>query len=93
MGSDELSTTGNYCSTLVTSMFFKVTILVAFGGEKRLLEGSIRPVSYSGFGVGCWDPFEGLEEVLVLVNHHCLACHRTEPGPIVLVINARTISA
>ena len=66
MGSDELSTTGNCCSTLVTSMFFKVTILAAFGGEKRLLKGSIRPVAYSGVGVGWWDPFEGLEDVSAL---------------------------
>ena len=66
MGSDELSTTRNCCSTLVTSMFFKVTILAAFGGQKRLLEGSIRTMAYSGFGVGCWDPFEGLQEVSAL---------------------------
>ena len=32
----------------------------------RLLEGSNKFVDYLGFGVGCWDPFEGLEEVSVL---------------------------
>ena len=42
MDRDELSTTGNCRSTLVISMFFKVTILTAFGREKRLLEGSNR---------------------------------------------------
>ena len=47
-------------------MFFKVTILAAFGGEKRLLEGSIRPVAYSGVVVGWWDPFEVLEDVSAL---------------------------
>ena len=79
MGSDELSTTGNCCSTLVTSMFFKVTILAAFGGEKRLLEGSIRTVAYSGFGVGCWDPFKGLQEVSVLeINAQTLSPHVKE---------------
>ena len=66
MGSDELSTTSNCCSTLFISMFFKVTVLAAFGGEKRLLEGSIRTVAYSRVGVGWWDPFEGLEEVSAL---------------------------
>jgi len=93
MDCDELSTTSNFRYTLVISMFFKVTVLAAFGREKRLLESSNSLVAYSGFGVWCRDSYEGLEEVLVLVNHHCPACHRTESGPIVLVINAQTISA
>ena len=93
MDRDELSTTSNCRYTLVISMFFKVTVLAAFGREKRLLESSNSLVAYSGFGVWCRDSYEGLEEVLVLVSHHYPSCHRTESGPIVLVINARTISA
>ena len=46
-------------------MFFKVTVLAAFGREKRLLEG---------FGVGCWDPFKGLQEVsTVAINARMLS--------------------
>ena len=93
MDRDELSTTRNFRYTLVISMFFKVTVLAAFVREKRLLESSNSLVAYSGFGVWFQDSYEGLEEVLVPVNHHCPACHRIESGPIVLVINARTISA
>ena len=42
MDRDVLSTTSNCRYTFVISMFFKVTILAAFGREKRLLEGSNR---------------------------------------------------
>ena len=91
MDRDELSTTGNYRCTFVISIFFKVTILASIGREKRLLESTNSSVAYSGYGVCCRDSYEGLEEVSVLENRHYPACHRTELGPIVLVINARTI--
>ena len=84
----ELSTTRNCRTMLVISMFFKVTVLTAFEREKRLLESSNSSVACSGFGVWCQDSFKGLEGVSVLVNHHCPAYHKTESGPIVLVINA-----
>ena len=93
MDRDELLTTSNCRCTLVISMFFKVTVLVEFGREKKLLESSNSSVQYSGFGVWCQDSYEGLEEVLVLVNHHCPAYHRTESGPIMLGIYAQTIFA
>jgi len=88
MDHDELSTTGNYHCMFVIIIFFKVTVLASFGREKRLLESTNSSVAYLGFGVCCWDSYEGFEEVSVLENHHYPACHRTESGPIVLVINA-----
>jgi len=91
MDRDELSTTGNYRCTFVISIFFKVTILASIGREKRLLESTNSSVAYSGYGVCCRDSYEGLEEVSVLENRHYPTYHRTETGPIVLVINAQTI--
>jgi len=91
MDHDELSTTRNYRCTFVISIFFKVTVLASFGREKRLLESTNSLVAYSRFGVCCRDSYEGLEEVSVLENRHYPAYHRIESGPIVLVINARTI--
>ena len=91
MDRDELSTTGNYRCTFVISIFFKVTILASIGREKRLLESTNSSVAYSGYGVCCRDSYEGLEEVSVRENRHYPTYHRTETGPIVLVINAETI--
>ena len=53
MNRGEFSSIGNWHGTRVISMSLNLTILVTFGEEKGLLEGSNSSVAFLGFHVWC----------------------------------------